>query len=75
MARDDLMKRNLSIINEGHSKSVRMSYLSVIASNKVNGVAALHTKLLKSNLFSHFNDLYPNKFINIKMVLRLEDYY
>lgn len=62
---DDLMKRNLSIINEGHSKSVRMSYLSVIASNKVNGVAALHTKLLKSNLFSHFNDLYPNKFINI----------
>jgi len=62
---DDAMKRDLSIIQEGEGRSVRMAYLSVVASNRVNGVAALHTKLLKSNLFAKFNELYPNKFINV----------
>ena len=62
---DDAMKRDLSIIQEGEGRSVRMAYLSVIASNRVNGVAALHTELLKRNLFSKFNQLYPNKFINV----------
>ena len=62
---DDAIKRDLSIIQEGEGRSVRMAYLSVIASNRVNGVAALHTELLKRNLFSRFNELYPNKFINV----------
>ena len=62
---DDAMKRDLSIIQEGEGRSVRMAYLSVVASNRVNGVAALHTELLKRNLFSKFNQLYPNKFINV----------
>jgi starch phosphorylase len=44
---------------------VRMAYLSVVAANKVNGVAALHTKLLKQDLFSSFHELYPNKLINM----------
>ena len=62
---DDAMKRDLSIIQEGEGRSVRMAYLSVVASNRVNGVAALHTDLLKRNLFYHFDQLYPNKFINV----------
>lgn len=62
---DDAMKRELSIIQEGEGRSVRMAFLSVVASKRVNGVAALHTELLKRNLFSKFNELYPNKFINV----------
>ena len=62
---DDVMKRELSIIQEGGERSVRMAYLSVVASKRVNGVAALHTELLKRNLFTKFDQLYPNKFINV----------
>jgi len=62
---DDAKKSELSIIEEGHPKMVRMAYLSVVGSTKVNGVAALHTDLLKKNLFSTFHDLYPNKLINM----------
>lgn len=62
---DDAKKRALSIIQEGEGRSVRMAYLSVVASNRVNGVAALHTELLKRNLFSDFHELYPKKFINV----------
>ena len=59
------MKRKLSVILEGEEKYVRMAYLSIIASKHVNGVAKLHTELLKQNLFHDFNELYPKKFINI----------
>ena len=59
---DDAMKRRLSIIQEGEEKYVRMAYLSVVASKQVNGVAALHTQLLKQTLFPEFDELYPNKF-------------
>jgi starch phosphorylase len=62
---DDAMKRRLSIIQEGDEKYVRMAYLSVVASKQVNGVAALHTQLLKQTLFPEFDALYPNKFINV----------
>src|SRR5580698_8251509 len=44
-------KRKLSIIEEGHVQMVRMAHLSVVGSFSVNGVAALHTKLLKRDLF------------------------
>jgi len=62
---DDSKKATLSIIEEGNPKMIRMAYLSVIASNKVNGVAALHTELLKRHLFSSFHELYPDKLINM----------
>ncbi|HEX8294734.1 MAG TPA: glycogen/starch/alpha-glucan phosphorylase [Chthoniobacteraceae bacterium] len=61
---DQQMKRALSIIEEGHSQMVRMAHLSVVGSFSVNGVAALHTKLLKSDLFPAFDQLYPGKFNN-----------
>ncbi|WP_269522503.1 glycogen/starch/alpha-glucan phosphorylase [Coraliomargarita parva] len=62
---DDSKKAELSIIEEGGCKMIRMAYLSVVASKKVNGVAALHTELLKRHLFSGFHELYPDKLINM----------
>lgn len=62
---DNAKKAELSIIEEGYPKMVRMAYLSVVGSTKVNGVAALHTDLLKKNLFATFHELYPNKLINM----------
>lgn len=62
---DDAKKAELSIIEEGTPKMVRMAYLSVVGSTKVNGVAALHTDLLKKNLFATFHELYPDKLINM----------
>jgi starch phosphorylase len=56
--------RKLSLIEEGHSQMVRMANLSVVGSHSVNGVAALHTRLLKSDLFPEFDALYPGKFNN-----------
>lgn len=57
-------KRRLSLIEEGGSQMVRMANLSVVGSHSVNGVAALHTQLLKSQLFPEFDELYPGKFNN-----------
>jgi len=61
--RDDI-KRAMSIIEEGDHKMIRMAHLAVIASHKVNGVAELHSQLLKSELFPYFDQLYPHKFTN-----------
>jgi starch phosphorylase len=54
----------LSII-EGHSNpQIRMAHLAIVGSFSVNGVAALHTKLLKEGLFKDFYELWPEKFNN-----------
>jgi len=58
------MVRKLSLIEEGDPQMVRMANLAVIGSHSVNGVAALHTQLLKSDLFPEFDALYPGKFNN-----------
>lgn len=62
---DSSKKAELSIIEEGSPSMVRMAYLSVVGSSRVNGVAALHTNLLKKHLFSTFHELYPDKLINM----------
>lgn len=54
----------LSIIEEGAVKQVRMAHLAVVGSHSVNGVAELHTRLLKENLFYDFNVLWPDRFNN-----------
>ncbi|MCL2294360.1 MAG: glycogen/starch/alpha-glucan phosphorylase [Spirochaetes bacterium] len=55
----------MSIIGEGHEKHVRMANLSVVGAHTVNGVAELHTKLLKERLFNDFDDFYPGKIVNV----------
>ncbi|MBI5067172.1 MAG: glycogen/starch/alpha-glucan phosphorylase [Deltaproteobacteria bacterium] len=54
----------MSLIEEGPVRQVRMANLAVVGSHSVNGVAALHTQLLKSELFHDFDVLWPTKFNN-----------
>lgn len=56
--------RRMSIIEEGDEQKVRMAYLAIVASFSVNGVAALHSDLLKSGLLHDFYELWPEKFNN-----------
>lgn len=59
------IKAKLSIIEESNEKMIRMGNLSVIGSFAVNGVAEIHSKLVKSQLFPEFNELYPGKLTNV----------
>ncbi|MCX7787560.1 MAG: glycogen/starch/alpha-glucan phosphorylase [Spirochaetes bacterium] len=54
----------MSIIEETHGKKVRMANLAIIGSHSVNGVSALHTEILKKDLFKDFFELWPEKFNN-----------
>ncbi len=59
---DEDRVRSLSIIENG---KVRMANLSIIGSHAVNGVAQLHTEILKNSVFKDFNEMYPDKIINV----------
>ena len=61
---DNGKKRELSLIEEGDPQYIRMSYLAIVGSFSVNGVAELHTRLLRKRLFPNFDILSPNKFNN-----------
>ncbi|PWQ93457.1 glycogen/starch/alpha-glucan phosphorylase [Leucothrix arctica] len=54
----------MSIIEEGPTKFVRMAHLAIVGSFSTNGVAALHSELLKKGLFHDFYELWPEKFNN-----------
>ncbi len=56
--------RRMSIIEEGDTPMVRMAYLAIVGSFSVNGVAELHSRLLKEGLFRDFYALWPHKFNN-----------
>lgn len=55
---------SMSLIQEGPNKMTRMANLAIIGSSSVNGVSALHSDLLKRNLFKDFHEFYPKKFNN-----------
>ena len=58
---DTERKKRMAIVADGQ---VRMAHLSVVGSHSVNGVAALHTQLLKERLLREFAELYPKRFNN-----------
>jgi len=62
---DEGLLRRLSIINEDGARSVRMAHLAVVAAHHVNGVAELHSQLIRSSLMPEFAALWPQKFTNI----------
>ena len=62
---DTGLLRRVSIIDENNGRRVRMAYLAIVGSHTVNGVAAIHSELLKTTLFADFNRIYPKKFINV----------
>ncbi|PWD52617.1 glycogen phosphorylase [Serinibacter arcticus] len=62
---DELRVRRMSIIAEHPERSVRMAYLATVAGSKVNGVAALHSQLLRDKVLPDFDEFYPGKFTNV----------
>ena len=64
--RKDLFEkmRGLSIIEESGEKSVNMASLAIVSSHAVNGVARIHSELIKKYLFKDFYELWPEKFQN-----------
>ncbi|KAF3886459.1 MULTISPECIES: glycogen/starch/alpha-glucan phosphorylase [Nostocales] len=61
---DDGKLSRLSLIEEGAEKQVRMAHLASVGSHAINGVAELHTELVKKNLFPDFYQVFPEKFSN-----------
>jgi starch phosphorylase len=61
---DDYRLRRMSLIGEDGGKSVRMAHLATVGSHAINGVAALHSELLKSSVLKDFYELWPERFSN-----------
>ncbi|MFL5377129.1 MAG: glycogen/starch/alpha-glucan phosphorylase [Myxococcales bacterium] len=66
---DEPRLARMSLIDEGHpgdphSRRIRMAYLAVVGSHSVNGVAALHTRLLEQHLLHDFHEMFPERFNN-----------
>ena len=61
---DEHLVSSLSIIEENHGQKIRMANLACIGSHAINGVAALHTELLKKDTLHDFAKLWPQKFFN-----------
>jgi len=62
---DETRVSRMSLIDEGGERHVRMANLAAVGSHSINGVAALHTKLLKRHVMHDFAELWPQKFCNV----------
>jgi starch phosphorylase len=62
---DEARVRRMSLIGEEGDKYVRMAYLATVASHHVNGVAALHSRLLRETVLRDFAELWPERFTNV----------
>jgi len=61
---NDATLSSLSLIEENHTRRVRMGHLAFLGSRRVNGVSALHTELLKQTVFRDFHAIYPDRIVN-----------
>ena len=61
---DHGLRERMSLIEGGDNPHIRMAYVAIVGSYSINGVAGLHTDLLKSGLFADFNKLWPERFNN-----------
>ncbi|MDE4005567.1 glycogen/starch/alpha-glucan family phosphorylase, partial [Glaesserella parasuis] len=62
---DEELIRRVSIIDEQGDRRIRMAWLAVIASGKVNGVAKIHSDLMVESIFADFAKIYPDRFTNV----------
>jgi starch phosphorylase len=62
---DDARLRRMSLIGEDGERSVRMAHLATVASHHINGVAALHSRLLTQTVLRDFAELWPERFTNV----------
>jgi len=62
---DEARVQRMSLIDEAGGRFVRMAHLACVGSHAINGVAALHTELLKSDVLHDFYELWPEKFFNV----------
>ena len=62
---DPMRMRRMSLIGEEGEKQVRMAHLATVASRRVNGVAALHSRLLRETVLRDFAEMWPEKFSNV----------
>lgn len=61
----ELRARRMSIVQEQPERAVRMAFLATVGSSKVNGVAALHSELLRDKVLNDFSGYWPEKFTNV----------
>ncbi|HNP35136.1 MAG TPA: glycogen/starch/alpha-glucan phosphorylase [Woeseiaceae bacterium] len=61
---DNIRVQQMSLVDEGSEPRLRMAHLAIVGSFSVNGVAELHSRLIKADLFANFNELWPGKFNN-----------
>ncbi len=61
---DTEVLRRVSLVDDDHH-CIRMAHLAIVGSHKVNGVAELHTKLLRTGLFADFDRIFPGHFVNM----------
>jgi starch phosphorylase len=62
---DPALWQRMSLIDESAGRRIRMAHLAIVGSHKVNGVAAIHTRLMKETIFADFHRLWPDKIVNM----------
>ena len=56
--------RRMSLVEEDGEKRINMAFLCIVSSHAVNGVAAIHSQILKDSTFRDFHELFPDRFQN-----------
>ena len=62
---DPVLWQRMSLIDEAQGRRIRMAHLAIVGSHKVNGVAEIHTRLMKETIFADFHRLWPDRIVNM----------